>query len=154
MYATATGSSPSMFGSRNVSSAYRQVDVQTGVNGASPHQLVAMLFNGLFEGIGQAKSAMANKQIEAKCIAITKCVRIVDEGLKASLNLNEGGELAVQLHDLYGYITKRLTQANLHNDTAALEECVSLLTPIREAWMAVAPKVESTPTRTNLEMQA
>lgn len=153
MYATATGSSPSMFSSRSMSNAYRQVGVQTGINGASPHQLVVMLFNGLFDSIGQARAAMTNKQIEAKCEAITKSVRIVDEGLKASLNLAEGGELAQQLHDLYGYITKRLTQANLHNDLAALEECVSLLTPIREAWIAMVPPTDA-PTRTNLEMQA
>lgn len=112
-----------------------------------------MLFNGLFESIGHARAAMANKDIEAKCAAITKSVRIVDEGLKASLNLAEGGDLARQLHDLYGYITTRLTQANLRNDPAALEECVTLLTPIREAWIAVAPTVDSTPLKT-LEVQA
>lgn len=153
MYATATGSSPSMFSSRSMSNAYRQIGVQTGINGASPHQLVVMLFNGLFDSIGQARAAMANKDIAVKCEAITKSVRIVDEGLKASLNLAEGGELAQQLHDLYGYITQRLTQANLHNDLAALEECVSLLTPIREAWIAMAPTTDA-PTRTHLEMQA
>ena len=100
MYATATGSSPSMFSSRNMSSVYRQIGVQTAINGASPHQLVVMLFNGLFESIGRARAAMANNDIEAKCAAITKSVRIVDEGLKASLNLAEGGDLARQLHDL------------------------------------------------------
>ena len=153
MYATATGSSPSMSSSRNMSSVYRQIGVQTAINGASPHQLVVMLFNGLFESIGRARAAMANNDIEAKCAAITKSVRIVDEGLKASLNLAEGGDLARQLHDLYGYITTRLTQANLRNDTAALEECVSLLTPIREAWIAVTPTADNTH-RTALEVQA
>ncbi|MDE2000410.1 MAG: flagellar export chaperone FliS, partial [Burkholderiales bacterium] len=132
MYATTTGTSPSMYSNRNVTSAYRQVNVQTGINGASPHQLVAMLFNGFFDAIGQARAAMASNDIGMKCDAIIKSVRIVDEGLKASLNLSEGGELAQQLYGLYGYVTMRLTQANLHNDPAALEECVRLLTPIRE----------------------
>ncbi|HEX5310324.1 flagellar export chaperone FliS [Aquabacterium sp.] len=153
MYATATGTSPSMFSARNMSSVYHQVGVQTGINGATPHQLVVMLFNGFLDSIGKARAAMAAGQIEAKCEAITKCVRIVDEGLKASLNLQEGGQLAHQLYDLYGYITKRLTQANLHNDPAALEECVRLLTPIREAWMAMAPTADNTPRQT-LEVQA
>lgn len=154
MYATATGTSPSMYSNRNVTSAYRQVSVQTGINGANPHQLVAMLFNGFFEAIGQARAAMANNDIALKCEAIIKGVRIVDEGLKASLNLAEGGELAQQLYDLYGYVAMRLTHANLHNDPAALEECVHLLTPIREAWMAVAPTTDNTPRTTSLEVQA
>lgn len=153
MYATATGSSPSMFSHRNMSNVYRQIDVQTGINGASPHQLVVMLFNGLFENIGLAKAAMAKGEIEVKCAAITKCVRIVDEGLKAGLNLAEGGELAQQLNQLYAYVTTRLTQANLRNDPTALDECARLMTPIREAWMAVAPTAANTP-RAALEIQA
>ncbi|WP_422838342.1 flagellar export chaperone FliS [Aquabacterium sp.] len=153
MYATATGSSVSMFSSRNVSNAYRQIDVQTGVNGASDHQLISMLFNGFFQSIGQARVAMQKGEIPEKCAAITKCVRIVDEGLKASLNLQQGGELAQQLNDLYEYVTRRLTQANLRNDVDALDECVRLLSPIREAWDAVAPGHNDAP-RAAMEIRA
>ena len=140
MYATATGSSPSMFSSRNMSSVYRQIGVQTAINGASPHQLVVMLFNGLFESIGRARAAMANNDIEAKCAAITKSVRIVDEGLRGALDLTQGGKLAQDLHDLYAYVTLRLTRANLKDDEAALEECAALLQPLRDAWTAIRPQ--------------
>lgn len=139
MYATATGSSASMFSSRNMSSVYRQIDVETGVSGASAHHLITMLLNGALDSIAQARGAMASGQIEAKCAAISKSVRIVDEGLKAGLDLRNGGELATRLSELYAYVTTRLTQANIRNDDAALEECARLLTPIKEAWVAIAP---------------
>jgi flagellar protein FliS len=48
--------------------------------------------------------------------AIGRAVRIVDEGLRAGLNLEAGGRLASDLHELYGYLNLRLTQANLRND--------------------------------------
>jgi flagellar protein FliS len=153
MYATATGSSASMFSSRNMSSVYRQIDVETGVSGASAHHLITMLFNGALESIAQARGAMANGQIEIKCAAISKSVRIIDEGLKAGLNLQSGGELALQLNDLYAYITKRLTLGNLRNDPAALEECTNLLTPIREAWVAITPS-NATVVRATMEVHA
>lgn len=153
MYATATGSSASMFGSRNMSSVYRQIDIETGVSGASAHQLITLLFNGSLDSIAQAKGAMLSNNIESKCAAISKAVRIVDEGLKAGLDMRAGGELAQQLHALYTYIVTRLTQANLRNDPAALDECVKLIQPIREAWIAIAPS-DATVVRAAMEVQA
>lgn len=121
---------------------YRQTSVQTGVAAASPHRLVTMLFDGLLEDIALAKGAIADGQIELKGRALGRAVRIVDEGLRSCLDLKAGGQLAVDLHELYAYITKRLTQANLRNDVAALDECKRLVDPLRDAWLAIAPQAE------------
>ena len=153
MYATATGSSASMFSPKKMSSVYRQIDIETGVSGASAHQLITMLFNGALDCIAQGKGALLERNIESKCNAITKAVRIVDEGLKAGLDMKAGGELAEHLSDLYGYITMRLTQANLRNDISALDECTKLLTPIRDAWVTIAPS-DATVVRAAMEVHA
>ena len=119
-------------------STYRQIGVETGVANASPHQLVTMLFDGFFEAVAQARGAMQlGRQIETKGRAIARAVRIVDEGLKAALDVEAGGELAGDLLALYAYVAMRLTQANLHNDALALDECVRLLEPVRSAWVAI-----------------
>jgi len=118
-------------------SVYRQVGVETGVANASPHQLVLMLFDGFRDALAQAHGAMQSGQVEVKGRAIGRAVRIVDEGLKAGLNLEAGGKLASDLQALYAYITLRLTQANLHNDPAALEECGRLMEPLRTAWVGI-----------------
>ncbi len=137
MFASAAFASPS---SRQ-RSAYQDVQVTTGVNGASPHQLVSMLFDGLIDSIAQARGAIRAKNIEAKGRAVSRAVRIIDEGLKSGLNLAEGGPLAAGLNDLYAYISVRLTYANLHSDEAALDECVSLIEPLRSAWSAMGKNV-------------
>ena len=120
---------------------YKRVGVETGVSGASPHQLVAMLFDGFIDALTQARGAMQAGRIDAKGRAIGRAARIVDEGLKASLDLAAGGALAADLADVYAYVTLRLTQANLRNDTAALDECARLMQPLREAWASIAPQV-------------
>ena len=143
MYAPRLSASP--FG-RHVaappSHLYAAVGVETGVAGASPHRLVAMLFDGFVDAIAQARGALASGQIEAKGRAIGRAARIVDEGLKASLDLKAGGALAADLAELYAYVTLRLTQANLKNDAAALDECLGLIQPLRQAWAEIAPRVE------------
>jgi flagellar protein FliS len=125
--------------------AYQLIGIETGVGGASPHKLVTMLFDGFNEAVAQAHSALQQKRIEAKCKAITRAVRIVDEGLKAVLDLDAGGKLAADLNALYGYVALRLTQANLNNDTAVLDECVRLMEPVRAAWIAIGLSGAATP---------
>jgi flagellar protein FliS len=66
-------------------------------------------------------------------------VRIVDEGLKASLDTRGGGPLAVRLQELYGFITMRLLQGNLRNDPHKLEEAAKLLGELRAAWSQIKP---------------
>ena len=118
--------------------AYRTVGVETGVAAASPHQLVTMLFDGFNAAIAEARVALAKGEVEAKCKALGRALRIVDEGLRAPLDA-AGGTLSEKLSSLYAYVSLRLTQANLTNDVAALEECVKLLEPVRSAWVAIGP---------------
>ena len=142
MFATAAPThSPSAF--NNVSNAYRQVGVQTGVGSASAHQLVQMLFDACQDSLAQARGAIAAGDVQAKGSAIGRAARIVEEGLKACLNLDAGGALAADLNALYAYIGVRLTQANLGNDVATLEECGRLLEPLRSAWATIGPQVGS-----------
>ena len=129
--------------SQQFAGAYRQVGVQTMVASASPHGLVSLLFDGFMAAVHRAKGALRKQDVEAKGLAIGQAVRIVDEGLKSALDLKDGGKLAADLSDLYSYVCMRLTQANLRNDEAALDECVALLTPLRDAWAAIGPRVDA-----------
>lgn len=124
---------------------YQSVQVDTGVASATPHQLVTMLFEGFIAACSQARGAILAGHVANKGRAIGRAARIVEEGLRAGLNLREGGKLANDLHELYGYICLRLTHANLHNDEAAVAECQRLVQPLLDAWKAIAPQNESTP---------
>ena len=134
MFATAAAHNTHAF-----AGAYQQVGVVTGVAAATPHRLVLMLFDGYDEALAQALGALRDGPVETKCRAIGRAARIVDEGLKASLDLEGGGTLAADLRELYAYVSLRLVQANLHNDAAALDECRRLIRPLRDAWAAIDP---------------
>ncbi|MEO8542347.1 MAG: flagellar export chaperone FliS [Betaproteobacteria bacterium] len=120
-------------GSRSAT-AYRKIGVETQVDQASPHELVEMLFEGLLVAIGRARSALQRGDISAKGHQIGIAVRILDEGLRGGLNIEKGGELAGNLHDLYQYCVMRLTQANLRNDEQLLAEVQKLIEPVATGW--------------------
>ncbi|WP_114968335.1 flagellar export chaperone FliS [Rhodoferax ferrireducens] len=119
-------------------SAYKKVSVETSVDQADPHHLVDMLFDGLLHAIGAARAALKRGDIKVKCQNIVTSVRILEEGLKGGLNLKEGGELAANLQGLYGYCVLRLTQANVHNDDAAMEEVIKVISPIAQGWKQIS----------------
>ena len=125
------------------SNAYRQIGVETAATSASPHQLVTMLFDGFRDAVAQARGAMAAGRIQDKGQAIGRALRIVDEGLRAGLNLEAGGAIAADLQALYTYIMLRLTHANIRNDDAALAECLSLLEPVRTAWVSISQQADA-----------
>lgn len=125
-----------MFGSFG-SNAYAQVGVETGVAAADPHKLIGMLYEGLLQTVAQAREAMETKQIARKGEAISKAIRILEEGLRGSLDRERGGQLAQQLDGLYEYMIMRLLSANLKSDTAALNEVSGLVADLRDAWQAM-----------------
>ena len=132
-----------MFGGfGNRAAAYAKVSVETGVNTADPHKLILMLFDGALLQVRTAGIAIVNKDIPAKGTAISKAVEIIINGLKVSLDLSAGGELAQRLAALYDYMSDRLLYANLHNSQPALDEVAGLLATLREAWAEIRGKVQ------------
>jgi len=122
-------------------SAYQRVHVETAVSEADPHKLVELLLERLLQLVGTARAAMKQGQIATKGECISKAVRILDEGLKPALNLEQGGDIAANLNGLYGYCVLRLSQANLKNDDAALADVVRVIEPIAQGWKQMGEQV-------------
>ncbi|TCW81285.1 flagellar export chaperone FliS [Burkholderia sp. SRS-46] len=121
--------------------AYARVGVETGVMGASPHRLIAMLYQGARQAIALARMHLQQGNIAARGEAIGKAIRIVESGLQTSLNRDQGGEIAGRLDALYGYIGRRLLEANMKGSEAILVEVDGLLATLEEAWTGIGPEV-------------
>ncbi|MCX7278401.1 MAG: flagellar export chaperone FliS [Burkholderiales bacterium] len=123
--------------SARAASAYKRVGAQTSIEGASPHQVICLLFEALLRSLQSARGALARGDIETKGEAIGKAVRILEEGLKSGLDMDAGGELAVNLNGVYNYSILRLTTANLKNDASLIEEVTQLIVPVFDAWKSI-----------------
>lgn len=133
-----------MFGSnKSGANAYAKVGDETGVAVASPHKLIVMLFDGALVAVSTALTHMKGGNIAAKGQAVSKAIMIIDGGLRASLNKQVGGEIAINLDELYGYMSNQLLMANLKNQPEKLEEVRGLLLELKQAWEAIG--VQSLP---------
>lgn len=121
--------------------AYTNVSLESSVNGADPHKLISMLYQGALLEIANAKNGIARKETAAKGRSISRAIAIIGEGLNASLDKSVGGKLALDLSSLYDYMVFRLVEANLKNDIATLDEVARLLTELQGAWDSIRPQV-------------
>jgi flagellar biosynthetic protein FliS len=122
-----------MYGT-NGTQAYAQIGVESAVMSASQSQLVTMLFDGALSALIRARLFMQDNQLEGKGLSLSKAINIIENGLKVGLDEASKDELTQNMLALYAYMVRRLLQANLHNDVAAVEEVEGLLRNIADAW--------------------
>ena len=120
---------------------YARLGVRTDIETASPHRLILLLIDGALEKLRAARRAMEQSKIADKGANISWAISIID-GLRASLNLEQGGEIAANLDRLYDYMTRTLVEANLNGDRSKLDEVEALLNELKAGWRAIEREVE------------
>ncbi len=115
---------------------------QTKIGTTDQGQLLLMLYDGALKYIQQARTKMIAKDFAGKGIMISKVIDIVNE-LAASLNMDRGGSLAVNLNNLYLLCTARLLRANLKMDMESLDSVESILSGLRGAYAQIIETPEA-----------
>lgn len=113
---------------------YANVGLETEVLSASPEHLITLLYNGARAAIMQARLHLKQGNVAQRGMAISKAIDIVDSGLKASVSVEQGGELANNLIATYDVILHNLLRANVHADDERLGLAEQLLTELSQAW--------------------
>ena len=119
--------------------AYRS-NLASSAEYSSPHQLITMLLDGAMERIARAIGHIERQEVASKGECIGRAAGIVDYLLSSLDTEADEGRVSSNLASLYEYMLRRLTEANLRNDTAVLEEIRQLLGGLRDAWSAIPPE--------------
>ncbi|RMG32855.1 MAG: flagellar export chaperone FliS [Gammaproteobacteria bacterium] len=130
------------YGNKRAMAQYGKVAAQSEGEYASPHRLVQMLMEGALDKMATAKGCIQRKDYEGKSAQITWATSIIN-GLRASLDPERGGEIAVNLEDLYSYMLQRLIDASVANDPAILDEVMGLMLEIKGAWDAMPEHIRN-----------
>lgn len=126
----------SILQSNQALASYQQMGAYGQVEQADGHELIKLLLETLAVRINEAKSCIQQGDITEKITRLTKALDILD-GLRMSLNIEEGGEIATNLDDLYDYMQRQLVQANAYNDISILDEVKGLVEEITSAWVLI-----------------
>lgn len=121
---------------RKVQQHYQTVDVRSRVEGASPHQLVQLLFDEMMAALQQAELSIKVNNLARKSERLSKALAIL-HALEASLNFEKGGEIAIGLAQLYQYAREQIIAGNRDNDPARIQAAVGPLNEIAGAWRQI-----------------
>lgn len=124
------------------SKAYAQIDLESKLAGATPHQLISMLFDGAHNAIQRAKIYFANGNVAKRGEMLSKAINIIDNGLRASLDHEIGESISQDLESLYEYMCRMLLLANLKNDPSYLARVDEILMNLATTWKEIEPQTK------------
>ena len=129
-----------MMYSQTKAAQYRSVRNYGVVAEATPARLVQIMYEHILAQLAAARGSMSRIQnqlplheVVTKCAAIAKALRIIGH-LDSTLDMKKGGAVAENLRQLYLYSSNRLTQANVVNDPAIVDEVYQLVAKVKTGW--------------------
>jgi len=119
--------------------AYKSVKRATLVEGATPHRLIEMLYEGALSNIAIARQHMDAGDRQRLHSYIDKAVAIIQE-LQGCLHDHETNEISANLFDLYSYLVKTLVESEKNMDVEGLSASANLVTILKDAWSSISPE--------------
>ena len=127
------------------SQAYKKASVST----QDQRKLIIMLYDGAIRFLRAAAENISRGEQYGAHKNLIRGKSIIAE-LLASLNVDEGSEIARNLQRLYTYMFNELIEANLHKDAKRITQVVALLKDLREGWRGIGTsEPEAEPPRTD-----
>lgn len=117
---------------------YRQAQVTTVDKG----RLVVLLYEGAIKFLREAVQAQALGDIPSKSNNVNRALDIISE-LSQSLNMQDGGEIAINLKQLYTFWTEHLLKGKVSRNSQAIEDVVEMMCNMAEAWQIICSDVEA-----------
>ena len=113
----------------------------TQVSTSSQGDLLLMLYDTAIRHLHQAIEKIRAGDVAGKGVLISKAINIVSE-LQECLNKDRGGDISKNLFQLYFYCNTRLLTGNMRMNTEMLEEVITILSGLRQAFAQIMPSAE------------
>lgn len=107
---------------------------------ATPEQLHLMLYDGAIRFTTQARDALEAKDYARSFDRLTRAQNIISE-MQSALNFEVNPELCKRVASIYAFLYRKLVDANVHRDIAAVDDALRILTMERETWQLLVDKV-------------
>jgi len=108
----------------------------------SSHRVISLLLSGAMERVAQAKACVRDGNEADKAVLMAKLIGIVN-GLRSLLNMDKGGDIALNLDALYSYMSERLQSCDSAEEMRVLSEVGKLIDNLRQGWDGIREEPES-----------
>lgn len=116
--------------------SYSNIDITTRIQDASPHRLVAILYEELLRSLDAMTAAIARGEQQAAGNCQSRALSIL-HGLRASLDMDKGGEVALNLDAIYGEASRLVVHAGRECDATGVKTVRDMIGEIGSAWAVI-----------------
>ncbi len=109
---------------------------------ASPEKLVVLLYEGAIQSLEKARQELrSGKNVHSPSVgeALGKALAIIGE-LRASLDLEKGGDVARDLNRLYEFASDQILRANMERRPEPVEHTLTILRTLKEGWDGIVAR--------------
>jgi len=128
---------------------YQNAYKKAAVNTLDQNKLIIMLYDGAIKNASFAVEHIKSGEIEKVHNCLIKTKNIVTE-LMATLNMEQGGDIAKNLQSLYSYMFSQLIEANMEKKFKPVLVVIDLLKELRAAWVQINAKNKAETNKRNI----
>ena len=111
----------------------RQIYQDAAVRGATPIELVILLYDSAIEDMRRAMTAMQGRDIEARAREMAHALMVLQQ-LQGTLDFERGGSAARQFEQFYNLVRAKLLEAQMRGSTALLQQQIRYMSEVRDCW--------------------
>ncbi len=105
----------------------------SAVRGATPIELVILLYDAAIDDMRRALSAMQNSDIETRSNQIAHALMILQQ-LQGTLDFERGGGAARQFEQFYNLTRAKLLEAQLRGSLDLIQQQIRSMSEVRDCW--------------------
>jgi flagellar secretion chaperone FliS len=121
--------------------AYRE----SAVRGATPIELVVILFDAAINDMRRAVSAIRASDVEERAAAVRHAMLVLQQ-LQGTLDFEKGGDVARQFEHFYNLIRAKVLESQLRNSPELMQQPIRFMAEVRDCWVEAEKQLQPKPT--------
>jgi len=132
---------------KNGLKAYKAVETESTVHGGKGAELIVLLYDGITESLVAGKAHLERKEYREVGQHFARALTIIS-GLRETLDFDNGQPVAQDLLRFYNALTSQIIHAQTRRDLELIDQCVSWVKSVRDAWGEIARRDAVAPVKT------
>ncbi|HLI62433.1 MAG TPA: flagellar export chaperone FliS [Terriglobales bacterium] len=120
----------------------RQIYRDTAVRGATPIELVILLYDAAIEDMRRALTALQGNDIEMRANRISHALMVLQQ-LQGTLDFERGGSAARQFEQFYNVVRAKLLEAQMRSSHELMRQQIRYMSEVRDCWVAAKRLLQS-----------
>ena len=115
---------------------------RSAVLGATPIELVVLLYDSAIRDLARALAAMQAGNIERRAAEVGHALMVLQQ-LQGTLDFDRGGSAARQFEQFYSLLRAKVLEAQMRSSPELLEQQLRYLSEVRDCWLEAKGQLQA-----------